>query len=310
MNPSAVDETIKNTHVGGRVARLHFACRAELPVGSLLRVTGSSLLTTSSSSSSSSKDDRQGHDMSNNLDALKDTFSSSIEMVTSPDTYPIWRTRKPVTITLLSQSDSPFYYAHRYRYLVVTPGADSSWTNTSLTSNEFVVGTLSPYTQPVTEWENPPTLCDLFDVMMAMDNNNNNNPFDSSIHGAHSMRSPHHKHTPSEGSGLCMIGGVPSRIGTSIPVLTAKYVANLPFRTLFVPLHNVELPSSPDHVRIDTWNNAQDEAWSPFIEISHMIQQRKEQLLLSPVKRHDSMSSDATASSETASSVIDMEAAM
>ena len=66
----------------------------------------------------------------------KQWYTSSVEMVTCPDTYPIWRTRRPVIIVLTDDEkyedsmddgdgSSSSVYNHHYRYLVVTPGAEN-----------------------------------------------------------------------------------------------------------------------------------------------------------------------------------------
>ncbi len=80
-------------------------------------------------------------------------YASSVEMVTCPETYPLWRTRRPVIVALTdataantncrekgkgrdsvldeeeaapaSSSSHGGIHRHRYRYLVVTPGAET-----------------------------------------------------------------------------------------------------------------------------------------------------------------------------------------
>ena len=140
---------------GGRVVRLHFKCRAELPLGSTLRVTGSTLwapneaLETSSTSSSNNSRSR----------GSSNYYASSIEMVTSPDTYPIWTTRTPVVIHIHPHFSKPIQH-HYYRYLVVTPGAATEHTTMTTTDDDI----------PVMEWEDP------FQQL----NNTNNEMMDSS----------------------------------------------------------------------------------------------------------------------------------
>lgn len=51
-------------------------------------------------------------------------YTSSVEMVTSPEEYPRWRTKQPV-IVVLHNTRSAIQH-HYYRYLVVTPGASAS----------------------------------------------------------------------------------------------------------------------------------------------------------------------------------------
>mmetsp|Transcript_56880 Transcript_56880/g.138475 ORF Transcript_56880/g.138475 Transcript_56880/m.138475 type:complete len:1411 (+) Transcript_56880:138-4370(+) len=155
--------------VTGRVVRLHFRCRAELPIGSSLRVTGSSLWAPTSLTSPNDPTNaiaisadasyeagytelgNQG-DVPVDLDFVErellgaDTasgqgiYASSVEMVTSPETYPVWQTKRPVIVVLNPPSghippsagtaggitgagSGVRKQKHYYRYLVVTPGA-------------------------------------------------------------------------------------------------------------------------------------------------------------------------------------------
>jgi len=134
--------------VVGRVVRLHFACRAEVPIGSFLRVTGSSLWAPGSTATSLTSADSnvdageviQAHRAAGIVQTgcgsgfgmlHEEAYASSVEMVTSPESYPLWRTRKPVVIVLNPHEHSHHhaegaankFHSHRYRYLVVTPGA-------------------------------------------------------------------------------------------------------------------------------------------------------------------------------------------
>mmetsp|Transcript_11069 Transcript_11069/g.17059 ORF Transcript_11069/g.17059 Transcript_11069/m.17059 type:complete len:1126 (+) Transcript_11069:150-3527(+) len=122
----------------GRVIRLHFKCRAELPIGSSLRVTGSTLW---SPGHLAQEDPMHSHALASQtasqapilstggedwVDAdifgtiQSSMYTSSIEMYTTPETYPLWQTRRPVVIVL---HKSKGIHHHYYRYLVVTPGA-------------------------------------------------------------------------------------------------------------------------------------------------------------------------------------------
>jgi hypothetical protein len=123
----------------GRVVRLHFTCRAELPIGSFLRVTGSSLWAPGTAvqdpadaavsvdrheesafrlTDAGATDD--GHGLMNNLYGMNALYTSSVEMVTTPEDYPVWKTRKPVVVVLSSRKKTIQH--HYYRYLVVSPG--------------------------------------------------------------------------------------------------------------------------------------------------------------------------------------------
>lgn len=143
--------------VDGKVLRLHFVCHAELPMGSCLRVTSSQSWSSTSlknnhsrisGSNSSNINILRSHNHTNNHDIMKDDdlddnehnsslYSSSVEMVTSPETYPIWKTRYPVIRVVNhgggmgenegEESNNDIHehsgvLCHKYRYLVVTPG--------------------------------------------------------------------------------------------------------------------------------------------------------------------------------------------
>ena len=137
----------------GRVVRVHLACIARLPVGTTLRVTGThlwdpvewrrcdggdgdggggvpeegdevrggDLRPSATTSASAGTRDPRSHSM---------CAPGSVEMVTCPDTYPLWRTRRPVVLTSSSSSSSVRggggVLRHRYRYLAVTPGAEAA----------------------------------------------------------------------------------------------------------------------------------------------------------------------------------------
>ncbi|KAL7493464.1 hypothetical protein ACHAWT_002460 [Skeletonema menzelii] len=190
-----MEDNSTNNSTAGRVVRVHLACRAYLPIGSSLRVTGSHLWDPSESGSAADMSGARrvvaitgqdaytaggsgfaggslgigapnvvneveaaasgegtmtplGKDMAspeNVLVGVHDShapyYVSSVEMVTSPETYPIWRTRRPVVLVLTDKkskresaddmddeddddNDSTVLH-HHYRYLVVTPGAET-----------------------------------------------------------------------------------------------------------------------------------------------------------------------------------------
>jgi len=104
--------------VNGKVLQLHFACRAELPYGSSLRVTSSSLWSTVGNGYVSTA---QGGDDDFEQEQ-KSLYASSVELVTTPADYPLWTTRTPV-VCVVNEATGDGVFRHRYRYLVVTPGA-------------------------------------------------------------------------------------------------------------------------------------------------------------------------------------------
>jgi hypothetical protein len=126
-----------STLIAGRVVRLHFMCRAELPIGSFLRVTGSSLWAPGSCTVQDPADavasvdtvEESAFRLTEADDAaygstssmMHSLYASSVEMVTTPQDYPVWRTRKPVVVVLSSSRKKAIQH-HYYRYLVVSPG--------------------------------------------------------------------------------------------------------------------------------------------------------------------------------------------
>ena len=117
--------------VDGKVLRLHFACHAELPFGSSLRVTSSEAWDTTAAAAAAASTGNCRSNLlqpsSSNIDEIEDDdldntdrsslHSSSVEMVTTPETYPLWKTRNPV-IRVVNNigGDSGGIFRHRYRY--------------------------------------------------------------------------------------------------------------------------------------------------------------------------------------------------
>lgn len=143
LDSSAAMEEPIDAPVVGKVVRLHFACRAPLPLGYQLRVTSSTLWAPSAQGAlagddaaaeavSSSVANDAYHSGSSNAPGgstgigsatVRDSaevaaaagnqgdaysggvgvYASSVEMVTTPETYPVWRTRRPVAVVVRSQ---------------------------------------------------------------------------------------------------------------------------------------------------------------------------------------------------------------
>lgn len=148
----------------GRVVRLHFECRAELPIGSRLRVTGSNLWAPSAAGTHS--DPMNAHHIAQERQqdaafagALDDAaywyshptnlYTSSVEMITSPETYPIWRTKQPVIVVIHNMHSAIQH--HYYRYLIVTPGASAQEIGSSVSTGNDALGS----TDEVMMWEEP-----------------------------------------------------------------------------------------------------------------------------------------------------------
>jgi hypothetical protein len=138
--------------LNGKVLKLHFACRAKLPHGSFLRVTSSNLWGSTIQSGSIASTAISNTDANYvELDSEhKIIYSSSVEMVTTPEDYPLWKTRTPVICVVNSDcADADCIFQHKYRYLVVTPGAAIADSLDNVTSDEQDV------VVNVTTWEDP-----------------------------------------------------------------------------------------------------------------------------------------------------------
>ena len=280
--PLPQGRTINNNNTSqaslpGRVVRLNFTCRAELPIGSFLRVTGSSLWAPGASAldpaeaapavhrtepaaffvNSSECEAAVKEGGSASLNAL---YASSVEMVTTPETYPVWTTRKPVVVVLHRHAAMKKSVQHHYyRYLVVSPGAVHSTDAVNRddptaaaaaddggaivsTSNESIGSTV------VMQWEDP----------------------FQSLGRAHNL----HINNPSGGmeSTLNSTVSLTSTIGLPQQAHTLSDYRNLPYRTLDIDVATarccVEDSSSSTGsvmVVVDHWNVADDATFQPYL---------------------------------------------
>lgn len=238
----------------GRVVRLHFGCRAELPIGSSLRVTGSTLW---APAQLTAQDPTNAHHISleQTSEAIPTTsvvgeeipqeedygddglatfsFASSVEMVTTPETYPLWKTRRPVVIVLHKKNTQIQH--HYYRYMVVTPGAHGDEERALLlgqSSNLVHQGTTSNEDLEISSvmaWEDP----------FWQD----------------------HMHTEQSTASIV------SMEGTSSP---KRYLQSLPYRTIDIQVPTGQVMLDPDlpqvdGVRIDTWNNGDDDSFRSYL---------------------------------------------
>jgi len=153
----------------GRVVLLHFACRAALPIGSCLRVSSSELwcpgMLTPDDPMDAERVSRDAASDANSMSVESQHYASSVAMVTSPEDWPVWRTRTPVVVALRKHHGRGVLQ-HRYRYMVITPGADNlaNASNEEMQSIEGVSG-MDAVTSPenssdgvgveVMAWEDP-----------------------------------------------------------------------------------------------------------------------------------------------------------
>lgn len=227
----------------GRVVRLHFECRAALPIGSFLRVTGSSLWAPGINASDPAEaapavgqTTEEGafpvteEASSTALCAARSLYTSSVELVTTPETYPVWRTRKPVIVVLNRHAVSKQRVQHHYyRYLVVSPGGtldvDPANTVTVSTSSEFMGSTA------VVQWEDP---------------------YGSLEEGATVVK---------HGVGSISAVSLASSVNLAAMTHSSTDYRNLPYRTLDIDV------KSDRHVVVtqDHWNVEEDASFQPYL---------------------------------------------
>ena len=295
--------TAEGITLPGRVVRLNFTCRAELPIGSLLRVTGSSLWAPGTSAAdpaeaapavhrteptafpvNSPESDAVvdysggggggtasgGAGAASSASSLSALYSSSVEMVTTPETYPIWKTRKPVVVVLHRHAAlKKSVQHHYYRYLVVSPGATHSSNTCSYAADEqgTIVSTSNESTgsTEVLQWEDP------FQSLAS----------GTSFHSHHH----HYRGNSSGGGGGSMMDSamhntnsavsLASSVGLPQQVHTRADYRNLPYRTLDIDVRTAHClvehdvsgnggSSGSNAVGEDHWNVADDATFQPY----------------------------------------------
>jgi len=241
----------------GRVVLLHFACRASLPVGSCLRVSSSELGTLTSNDPMNANGVSKEQEAASEAaflgsDVHKQHYASSVTMVTSPEEYPIWRTRTPVVVSI-NDHHKRGVEQHRYRYMVVTPGADNVSTDedSGMDDIEGRAGMNASTSGDndgveVMAWEDP--FCD----------------------------------------GEVKLKETASAI--SLPSLRKDFsenLANLPYRTIEIDTAtghvkynqsegDIDVNKSDDGIWIDTWNKADDLSFCDYILRDSINKQNKE----------------------------------
>ena len=151
--------------------RLHFRCHAELPLGSFLRVTGSTLWAPGTAASDPSDAApavgrveesafpvTEEDTTTSPVAEMSALYTSSVEMVTTPEEYPVWRTRVPVAV-VIHHSRRPVQH-HFYRYLVVCPGGSGTVKFDQHIDSDEVALLVSTSNEnsgstPVMQWEDP-----------------------------------------------------------------------------------------------------------------------------------------------------------
>ena len=164
-------------------------------------------------------------------------------MVTTPETYPVWRTRKPVVVVLNRHAATKKSVQHHYyRYLVVSPGAaqnleeggqhpdDTGMIGSTVvsTSSEFSGSTV------VMQWEDP------FQFLQR----------EPQIRAASAV-------------------SLASSIGVPNATHTRADYRNLPYRTLDIDVATAKVCSNAQGDQTlqggDQWNVADDASFQPFL---------------------------------------------
>ena len=270
----------------GRVVRVHFTCRAELPMGSSLRVTGSSLWAPTSMSSPS--DPMNAHRIANETAATAgfpsfgndaeesleywihnapttNLYSSSVEMVTTPDTYPVWTTKQPVVIVLNETTTDK--QRHYYRYLVVTPGASPSASMDILGDSDVQTMDISTSdghdgTVQVMMWEEP--------IFPGLDK------VDTKTAGVGSEGVHHSASQQSINTNNTNVNSVIPRASVQNDLLK---LAKLPYRTLDISVETARVMSPAPEDRLDTWNRPDDTTFKAYV-VREMIHRQEKEVAL------------------------------
>jgi len=232
----------KDCHpVNGKVLRLHFACRAELPHGSSLRVTSSELWTATHEHDhhgppipTLSRSSTFDHTDDDDVDNLENSslYTSTVEMVTTPETYPIWRTRNPVIrVVNHTSEEEEGILRHRYRYLTITPGDIS---NASGSGSGMITSDGSGGAIEVDMFEDP--------FLEATTNTKNNEQPQSQRRN---------------------VDDLPYRTEE----IDVSSVHSSTFgKTLRNPSSSQDSQFTSDGVRIDEWNNIKETGFIPYLE--------------------------------------------
>jgi hypothetical protein len=238
----------------GRVVRLHFRCHAALPIGSFLRVTGSTLWAPGTAAhdptdaspamertqANSFPTSTEDSDLSDGVIPVSALYTSSVEMVTTPEEYPVWRTRKPVVV-VWHHSHKQVQH-HYYRYLVVSPGGGISEFHAAGGSNE---------TEMETDMDDYPTMVSTSNegtgqtVVMQWED-----PF-------HSLLTPDGKESTMKSSAVSLTSSLAGGVVTK-----ANY-RNLPYRTIDIDARSFNAEASK--VKLDRWNMPDDMTFRPYL---------------------------------------------
>jgi hypothetical protein len=229
VSPTTNKTTSSST--AGRVARLHFSCRAAIPMGSSLRVS-TTLDTTAGNNGSSSGD-------------VQSMYQNSIEMITTPELYPVFKTNRPVIVVLHHPSHRKNVQHHYYRYLVVSPAVDMVNAASEDPSRQYSTMVHTTYGYPgIVQFENP---------------------FPSTTSTSSTTGTPTAMASKS-GSAVSLASSVgrnssePQASHHNTFSATTTTTASLPYRMVDIRIDTADVAESID----DVWDNPDDVTFQPF----------------------------------------------
>jgi len=195
-------------------------------------------------------------------------YSSSVEMVTTPDTYPVWKTIQPVVVVLNETTTDK--QRHYYRYLVVTPGASAPAEFDVLGDSEFQTMDISTSdgndgTVNVMMWEDPkfPSL-----EQTGINKTTAGGSTTGSVHHSASQQSINTNTTS-------VVANDPSSSQNDFLRL-----ASLPYRTLDINVETAQVTSPAPEDRIDTWNRHDDTTFQPYLVREMIHRKEKDEALV------------------------------
>jgi hypothetical protein len=227
--------------IAGRVARLHFSCRAAIPMGSSLRVS-----TTLDASSSAAMSGTTGGSSSGDVQA---TYQNSIEMITTPELYPIFKTKRPVIVVLHHPSHRKNVQHHYYRYMVVSPAVFDNGTTMNNNNPSTAAGGGGGSDDPTRQYSTMVQTEYGYPGLVQFEN-----PFSSTTStggGTTSMKS---------NSAVSLASSVVTRGGGDAGGTTSTSIAALPFRMVDIRVDTADVAESID----DIWDNPDDVTFQPF----------------------------------------------
>ncbi|KAL3910240.1 MAG: hypothetical protein SGILL_007770, partial [Bacillariaceae sp.] len=172
--------------------------------------------------------------------------------VTTPETYPVWKTRQPVVIVLNATTSA--VQRHYYRYLVVTPGAVAPNAEADPlaeveTTMEISTSIGQDGASPVMMWEQPD--------FPGID-----------------KPSPAAENAAAKATAIPGVAST-STLGDADASHEFLHLAQLPYRTLDINVETAQVASPPLEDRLDAWNHAQDATFQAYL-IRASMQSEKE----------------------------------